>query len=299
MDRPSRNLIDTIRNMEQVQSWLRDNAIDEGLQPLQYVGAFKATLSAVDFAGEMRKILHLDENWHERVKKAEDAFRYLREKISDAGVTVMMNGVVGNNTKRTLNVNEFRAFALIDDYAPIIFINARDSVNGKVFSLLHEFAHVCVGENSLFNRKESAASAVSATEILCNAAAAEILVPQQLFCAKWESAHEDSWKQIITALARYFRCSTTVIARKAMDCGYIDQKQYAEIAGEAKEAYQTKKKSSGGNYYKTAASRIDHRFLKILSDGVQSGRTNPTEAYRLTNTNRSTFSELVKTVLEG
>lgn len=299
LNQPSRNLIDTLYNMEQIQFWLRDHAISEGCQPLKYVGALEKDLPVADFAREMRDILRLDENWHERVHSTDQAFRYLREKISDAGVTVMMNGIVGNNTKRTLSVNEFRAFALIDEYAPLIFINTKDSIGGRVFSLLHEFAHVCFGENSLFNRKESAISNVNATETLCNAAAAEILVPQQVFCEKWENVHEDNWKQMINTFAKYFCCSTTVIARKALDCGYIDQKQYAEIAREAKEAYQTKKKGSGGNYYKTAASRIDHRFLKTLSDGVQSGRTSPTEAYRLTNTNRSTFSELVKTVLEG
>ncbi|MGE4585603.1 MAG: hypothetical protein AB7C91_13215 [Sphaerochaeta sp.] len=55
--------------------------------------------------------------------------------MSEAGVIVMMNGVVRNNTHRPLSIEEFRAFALIDSFAPLIFINATDSASGRLFSL--------------------------------------------------------------------------------------------------------------------------------------------------------------------
>ena len=45
----------------------------------------------------------------------------------------MMSGIVGNNTHRPLNIDEFRAFSVIDEYAPLIFINSNDSINGKLF----------------------------------------------------------------------------------------------------------------------------------------------------------------------
>jgi hypothetical protein len=35
----------------------------------------------------------------------------------------VINGVVVNDTHRRLNVEEFRGFALCDDYAPLIFVN--------------------------------------------------------------------------------------------------------------------------------------------------------------------------------
>ena len=67
----------------------------------------------------------------------------------------MMSGIVGNNTHRPLDVEEFRALSVIDAYAPLIFINSNDSINGRLFSLLHEFSHICIGENSLFNDRYS------------------------------------------------------------------------------------------------------------------------------------------------
>ncbi len=40
LEHPSRNLIDTIHDMEQVQSWARDHMISEGLQPVDCIGIF-------------------------------------------------------------------------------------------------------------------------------------------------------------------------------------------------------------------------------------------------------------------
>ena len=54
-----------------------------------------------------------------------------------------------------------------------------------------------------------------------------------------------------------------------------------------------KEQGGGGDYYRTAASRIDTRFFKSLVSSVHEGKTLYTDAFRLTNTNRSTFENLV------
>ena len=298
LDHPSRNLIDTLYDMKQIQNWMRDTILSDDDAPLIFVGSLKNESSAEAFADKVRDILELDKEWFTKVKSVEESFKYLREKISAAGVIVMMNGVVRNNTHRVLSIDEFRAFTLVDAYAPLIFINSRDSANGKVFSLLHEFAHICIGEPSLFNVQENSSNLVSNKETLCNAVAAELLVPQEVFCELWESRISDDWERIVEYLAKTFKCSTTVIARRAYDNDFIDLEQYRRVAEKAK-YFSKKKNSSGGNFYNTAGSRIDHYFLEVLADSVKVGKTAPTEAFQLTNTNYATFTNLVDKVLEG
>lgn len=303
---PSRNLIDTMHNMDQVQEWMRNHLISEGASPLQFVGCMKSEENYDIFSQKVRDLLGIQLEWQKSVQSAEDAFKIIREQISNIGVVVMMSGIVENNTHRPLSTEEFRAFSIVDDYAPLIFINSNDSVNGKLFSLLHEFAHICIGENSLFNDRYNTGKQIKGNETICNAVAAEILVPQKLFIKEWSSAiKEETAESAIETLARRFKSGITVIARKAYDNNFIDRNLYYKIAQRAVQMYKESRKKkkeqgkTGGDFYRTAASRTDRRFFKMLLGSVQEGATLYSDAFRLTNTNRSTFANLADNIGGG
>lgn len=297
---PSRELIDTLRQMESIQEWMRDDMIAGENEENRYVGSLRGKKGIAELAAMVRETLFLPSDWYEAVKSVAESFRLLREAISRVGVLVMMNGIVGANTRRALDVSEFRAFTLIDAYAPLIFINAADSESGRVFSLLHEFVHIGLGTNSLFNAREGETAFVRPEEILCNAVAAEVLVPRRAFCNAWENT-EGTIEKRVQELSKYFNCSQSVIARRALDEAYLTEEQYRELIAKAimlaKATMLAKKeRGGGGDYYKTLLTRMDHRFLQALDASVQEGKTLYTEAFRLTNTNRVTFDKLLEKV---
>ena len=303
---PSRNLIDTMHDMEQIQDWVRDYLISDGNSPLTYVGSVKAGATVMESAQQIRNILDIQLEWYADCKTIDESFTYMRSAMSAIGTIVMMSGIVGSNTHRALDINEFRAFAVVDEYAPLIFINSNDSINGKLFSLIHEFAHICIGENSLFNDRDSSGLQVTKTETLCNAIAGEILVPHSIFIKAWDTIEgKDNQEEKIKILSDTFKCGITVIARKAYDERFITYDIYKKIARTAivlyNEARKRKKErgESGGDFYRTLASRIDKRFLHMLVGSVRAGKTLYSEAFRLTNTNRSTFGTLAEKVEGG
>ena len=305
-DEPSRNLIETIHDMEMVQDWTREHMKAENMPTPDCVGMFRHEKSFTKCATIIRKLLGLTEDWFLNSKTVDDSFRFIRNAISSIGVLVMMNGIVGNNTHRVLDIEEFRAFAMIDEYAPLIFVNTNDSGNGRLFSLLHEFAHICIGESDFFNDRNNAATPVRPVEVLCNAIAAEILVPQKIFLKEWrEFISIYSEKETIEVLAKYFKCGITVIARKALDNKKISSDLYYEMAALAIKRYSDKRRRDkergvgGGDYYRTAATRIDKRFFLMLTNSVEEGKTLYTDAFRLTNTNRTTFAKLAHSQMGG
>lgn len=300
---PSRNLIDTMDNMENMQAWMRDSLVEEGSERLHFVGSQKFQDNIFDFADNMRDLLSLDFNWYTKTPNAEMSFRTIRGRCQNIGILVMMSGIVGQNTHRPLDIEEFRAFALVDEYAPLIFINSNDSINGKLFSLVHEIAHILKGNSDFFNDRIGGDYFVNKDESICNAVAAELLVPNASFVNKWNKGKEDkNDRENIIALSNYFKCGTTVIARRALDCGYINRNLYGDIADKAIEYYNQQqrikknKDKTGGSFYNNLASRLDNRFVKTLANSVAEGKTQYTDAYRLTNTNRKTFSNLIDKV---
>lgn len=290
---PSRNLIDTIFEMERIQDWMKEYRQDTGFDILPLVGSLKNLSDAKLISMEIRKDLDLDIDWYKNVKDISDAFSYIREKLDEVGVVVMQNGVVGKNTHRSLNIDEFRAFAMVDEWAPLIFINSVDSHGAKLFSLFHEIAHIWLGENDLYNDRRNSGN-VKELEVLCNSVASEILVPTDEFNRLWIEIKEKDKRNKISLITQVFKCSESVIARKALDNNRIDKELYTEIIEDAIEAYKTMREndSSGGNYYSTLKTRLDACFVRALCESINSGRTTFTEAYRLTNTSRKTFAEV-------
>lgn len=244
----------------------------------------------------MRRDLELEDTWYEKTKDAREAFGYIRTQLEGCSVVVMMSGIVGKNTHRALDVEEFRAFAMVDDWAPLIFINAADSNGAKLFSILHEAAHIWLGRDDLFNDRQSRILDVNDIELMCNAVAGELMVPQNIFLDMWNMCNMEVLEKI-TELAKYFRCGEVVIARKAIDCKKIEKNIYNQVVQTAIENYRLMKENGqtdGGNYYNTMGSRLDGCFVRALCESINMGRTTYTEAYRLTNTSRKTFSEVAQ-----
>ncbi len=177
--RPSPDLLETIYICQDRQDWYRDHARRSGDPPLAFVGSASLRQDATTVAAEVRTALDFDLAERADLTRWTDALRLFVEQADGLGVLVMTNGVVGNNTRRRLDPQEFRGFALVDEYAPVIFVDGADTRAAQMFTLAHELAHVWLGQSAL---SDAHAAVVSdhATERWCNEVAAEILVPLDL-----------------------------------------------------------------------------------------------------------------------
>ena len=105
-----------------------------------------------------------------------------------------------------------------------------------------------------------------------------------------------SSNDIIKKLSSYFKCGSVVVARKALDFRLITKDVYKQISDDAIAKFheEKKNKTSGGNYYSTMETRLDSRFFSLVVDSVSQGKTQYSEAFALTNTNRNTFVKLAE-----
>lgn len=292
---PSRELIDVVHDMENIQDWMRTYREDLGYERIPFVESLQTDMPVEYIAERIRKDLGLGCDWYEECRDGREAFNYVRGCLEECGVLVMMSGIVGNNTHRALKIEEFRAFAMVDSRAPLIFVNAVDSLGGRLFSLMHEVAHIWLGKNDLYNDRGYRAHSVPAVEVVCNAVASELLAPRQVFLGEWNPA--DDMEQMISTLSRKFHCSQSVIARKALDNRLISNMSYEKIIQNALEQFELNRKnkqSSGGDYYNNLSSRLDGCFVRALCESIHMGRTSYAEAYRMTFTNRKTFSGIAQ-----
>ena len=293
--RPSPNLLDTIFDMQRRQAWLREERIEEGQSPLSFVGSATPDAVPARIASAMRRVLGLAGGWADLHGTWSDALRALRDRAELAGIVVVINGVVGNNTRRKLDPEEFRGFVLPDPHAPFVFVNGSDGKAAQMFTLAHELAHLWIGEAGVFDLRDMQ-PAPDPRERFCNAAAAEFLVPEDDLFRAWGEVSET--RQPFGALARRFKVSELVAARRALDARLIGRDAFLLFyrAYQDDERRRAARQTSGGNFYATQNSRIGRTFAEAVVRAVDEGRLLYTEAFELTGLHGATFDRYVATL---
>ena len=302
IDRPSPNLLDTIGEMQQRQAWMREYLVDLGQTPLPFVGRADKVRSVLSVAEDMRATLQLSDNWAAQLDSWEQALMRLRHEIDSAGILIAMNGVVGNNTHRPLDPEEFRGFVLTDQYAPLVFVNNADFKASQMFTLAHELAHVWLGKSALFNLVQMLPDERDDGEKFCNQVAAEFLVPRNLMLQLWNDAQRQA--SPFHVIARACKVSGLVAARRALDLGLINRRQFFEFyeletSQLAARQQQRKERSHGGDFYRTATVRIGKRFGQAIARAVAEGRLLYRDAYRLTGLKGEAFDRFARQTLGG
>lgn len=294
LTRPSANLLDTLYLCEQRQDWYRDHARMVGLGAVPFVGSLTADTPAPDAARAIREDLDLSVEAQCSAADWGSLFRLLVRKADRAGVLVMVNGVVGVNTHRRLDPEEFRGFALADPLAPLVFINGSDAKAAQLFTLGHELAHLWVGESALSDGPVRGPSG-HAIERWCNAVAAELLIPGDALQAAVKDVDP---VRAAPDLARQFRVSTLAMLIRLRDAGHMSaEAMEAAYRREIARSNQRQAASGGGDFYRTQRARIGARFARAVIESTWEGRSTFTEAHRLLNVKRTdTMLRLAATV---
>jgi Zn-dependent peptidase ImmA (M78 family) len=293
--RPSPDLLDTVQMMQRRQAWMRDFLIEEGEPPLPFVGSATLKSQPEQVAAHAREVLGFVEGWAKKENTWTEALMHLRQKIEAAGILIVVNGVVENNVHRKLDPDEFRGFVLCDAYAPLVFINGSDFKGAQMFTFAHELAHLWIGRDGVSNF-ETLQPSPDRVEQWCNAVAAEFLIPASELKDCWRAAQQSP--EAYEFLARRFKVSSLVAARRALDLGLVSQKEFFDFYRSYQEDERRKqaRPSTGGNFWNTQNVRVGQRFGAAVVRAAREGRLLYREAYRLTGLHGNTFDRFAETL---
>jgi Zn-dependent peptidase ImmA (M78 family) len=294
---PSANLIAVIGQSQRRQEWYRDYALSLGAEPLEFVGS-AAELQPIEAGARIRSALGFDVA--ERRGTWSDTRKALLRAFEDLGGLTVATSMVGNNTRRLLEDDEFRGFTLVDDIAPLVFVNTRQSLNGQIFTLAHEFGHVWRGNSGVSN-EEPRRAGQSAIERWCNETASEVLVPRDDLVQRHEDVRNLELTEALDELARVYRCGTLVVlqalhrsgVRRLTDFDAAYETEVQRLRGLTEEAAS----STGGDHYNNQPFRVGDRLSRALIADTLEGRTPIAEAMRLMSMkSASTFDEYARRI---
>jgi len=286
---PSPELIEVTQDALRKQDWYREYRVAEGAEPLPFVGRYSVDGGADQIADNMRRTLAVNDDLRHMARNWEEFLTLLARNAEGAGVLILRSGVVGNNTRRPLDVREFRGFALSDSVAPIVFINAQDSKAAQIFTLTHELAHIWIGQSGVSNPdyRMRARQQASPIDRFCDQVAAEVLVPIGDFTDRWsgqEDIDSNLWR-----LARRYRVSELVILRRAFEIGIVDEWEYEQHFNPLA---VRKGGGEGGSHYRNVLVRNSRTFTLSLLAAATGGRVSYRDSATLLNVNMASVPAL-------
>ena len=279
-------LYDTVIDLQRKQEWLSGYFRENDMNSARFVGSCVGK-SVEETVSTVRRLLRKEPDWTFHVADSVAVVRTVIDWLEEVGCVVSVQGYVGTYNKRKLAVADCRGFALIDSYAPFIYVNNNDSKEAQYFTLIHEFAHLLIGFSSGYG---SGSDNDDQREVFCDKVAAMFLVDGALLRQKWNGN--------IDVLARTFRVSKVMMARRAHEehlISDVEYRSYMDAYWAYVHEHPTQKESdkSGGDFYATTRRRLGINFLVHLSNAVKSNQLSYNDAYRLTGCHGVTFDKLI------
>lgn len=281
-DRMSPELIDMIHACKCRQDWYRDYAIANHQPELDLVGSATTATAPRGVADDMRRRLGVDLGSRAEEGQAVSAMQSLVDRIEEIGALVMTSGVVGNNSRRPLDVGEFRGFALSDSHAPIIFVNSRDAEDVQMLTLVRGLAHVWLGSSGVTNMGLEAEKGFLPEEVWCGDVAAEVIVPENELRSRFADAVEA--RASVSGLADIFGVSERVILVRLLSTGLIDNDRFESESALAQSCLSRARRgkgAGGGGFRRILAKRVGRRFGSAVVSSTLEGRTLHRHALRL------------------
>ena len=241
---------------------------EEETQPLPFVGARTIADGLAAAVESLRKLLGMDHRDYRAQKTARAAFALLRDRAEAAGIFVLLKGDLGSH-HTAIEVETFRGFAIADDIVPFVVINDRDSPSAWSFTLLHELAHLLLGQTGV-----SGFRAESRTERFCNDVASTFLLParEKELLAIDRSESLDTAAEVVTSFAESRNLSRSMVAYAALRAGIIEQNIYSELAGRFRSQWlqartarraRTDEQQGGPSYYIVRQHRVGNALIGL------------------------------------
>lgn len=174
-----------------------------------------------------------------------------------------------------LPLKEMRGAAIAEDELPVILVNGQDRSGGRIFTLLHEFCHLAIGQSGVSGEGGERDKAPDpAVERFCNAVAAAALMPRDWLLSETLVVQKGTIKtwtdEELVALALRFGVSREAVLRRLLTLGKTTQTFYesrrAQFLKEYAELNETK--SEGGPlYHIQVLSQLGRAFTRLIFQG--------------------------------
>lgn len=289
---PLRRAILRAKNQQEALQDIQDELGDVALPPLRIIDI--ARLEAEGAGKQLRDELGFNDFSQRLWSQPEELLRELVRRVEDRGYLVIQ--------VQRVPVSEMRGFSIAAELAPLIAINGADWPRGKVFTLLHELAHLGLRHSGLcdLSRQSSVAE-----ERFCDQVAAAALMPRRSFRSAAERlAIDPTSYNDLRVLSDRFGASAEAGLIRMIHLGLATWDDYSSLRGEFRSAYdrhkQDEKDARVGRdapiYYQLKVRDLGRPFIASMIRAHNEGALSSRDTARLLDVSYDKIPKLIERV---
>jgi Zn-dependent peptidase ImmA (M78 family) len=219
---------------------------------------------------EIREAVGLQYGQQREWRDPRAAFNWWRESIETQGVLVFQ--------AKAVQLTEMRGYSIAEFPMPVIVVNRKDAPAGRLFTLLHEFAHLMLRRSGLCDLEAASnrPPAEQQVEVFCNHVAGAAIAPRtQLLNEHIVKSHSgDEWENSdLGELAKIYSVSREVVLRRLLILGLTTQAFYDTRRRQFLSEYRNRVPETGFVPPSTdAVSTAGKPFITAILDAYDSDR---------------------------
>jgi Zn-dependent peptidase ImmA (M78 family)/transcriptional regulator with XRE-family HTH domain len=293
-DRDAEALLDALLRDVQARQQLVRAAFEEMDEDtrLSFINSGRMADGVEALVASIQDVLGVGLEEFRKQKNVTDAFALLRSRAEKAGVFVLLMGNLGTH-HTDIGVRVFRGFALVDNVAPFVIINDKDSRAAWSFTLLHELAHIWLGQTGI-----SGYGSEDDVERFCDSVAASFLLnPEELEGIAVPNAAIQELKERIGTFAGPRNPSRKMVAYNLLRSRHITAHLYAELSAgfdADNAARKEEEKGEGGpDYYVVRRHRLGLGLADLVKRMVAAGALSTPKAGKVLGVKATAVDRLV------
>jgi len=275
-----------IRKARYLQGIIQELAIniENDLKPK--ITTHKITDNPQEVASNYRKLLNFSvEKQSVELKDAYKVYAYLREMLEELNIY---------SFQISMPIEDARGFALSDKDPKIVVVNSQDEIEARIFTLMHEFGHVLLGETAISLTEFQSQDKV---EKWCNQFASNFLLPIELatpvFSQKKETLTDT---KTLNTLKRKYKVSKAMLVYNMFNLNFINQSVYksilerpAQVKAEGKQKIVDPRTQD-----QKCIAELGHKLPSLIADNMDKGFITYSDALSYLSIKTKYFEKVMK-----
>lgn len=251
-----------IRKSRSLQKISKELSLNIGYETEAKVERAKLSENPDLIAEKYRKLFNLDWEKQRKFRDAYKLYNYLRDVLEDKNILVF---------QFSMPIEDARGFTLADESPAIIVINSKDSIEARLFSLMHEFGHVLLGE-TVIDIPEVSLAVKDNVERWCNAFSSSFLLPTENAKKLFEENRAKlTDTETLNTLSRKYKVSKATFLVKMINLNYISRADFEKvieryIPKEPKKKVEREQKGIPVASDKKCLSETGNKFISLVAN---------------------------------